>query len=63
MKRTIYSLLGSGELTEFALLRDNVTEMEIELAQRLQIAMAMLEEVNGADSRRESEGRRQKAAN
>jgi hypothetical protein len=63
MERTVYSLLGSNELTQFALQRDNVTQMEIELAQRLQIALAMLEEINGADSGRESQECRQKAAN
>lgn len=62
MQRTVYSALSSDELTEYALQRDNATEMEIELAQRLFIAMGMLEEING-DARSESEECRQKAAN
>lgn len=63
MKRTVYSIIASDELCEFAVLRDNATEMEIELAQRLTIALAMLEEINGADSRRESQERRKAATN
>lgn len=63
MKRTVYSMLSSDELVDFALARDNATEMEIELAQRLGIAMAMLEEINGADARGSGEGRSQEAAN
>ena len=50
MLRTVYSTMASEDLVEFALQRDNVTQMEIELAQRLQIALVMLEEEDGADS-------------
>lgn len=63
MRRTVYSVLGSVDLVEFALTRDNATQMEIELAQRLDIALAMLEEINGSDARSESEEGRQRAAN
>lgn len=56
-------MLASDSLCEFAVQRDNATEMEIELAQRLEIAMAMLEEINGTDSRSESQESRKAAAN
>jgi hypothetical protein len=63
MQRTVYSALNSEELVDFAVQRDNATQMEIELAQRLMVAMAMLEEANGADARGESQERRKAAAN
>jgi hypothetical protein len=62
MQRTVYSALNSEELVDFAVQRDNATQMEIELAQRLMVAMAMLEEVNGADAGSESQERRKAAA-
>lgn len=61
MQRTVYSALNSEELVEFAVQRDNATQMEIELAQRLLIAMAMLEDINGADAGSESQEGRQRA--
>jgi ABC-type branched-subunit amino acid transport system ATPase component len=63
MRRTIYSAMTTEELIDFALQRDNVSEMEVELAQRLYVAMGMLEDVNGANAGSESEGSRQKAVN
>lgn len=61
MQRTVYSALASEELVEFAVHRDNATQMEIELAQRLFVAMGMLEEINGADARSGGEEGRQRA--
>lgn len=61
MQRTVYSALNSEELVDFALQRDNATQMEIELAQRLGIAMAMLEKENAEDARGRSQEGRQKA--
>lgn len=44
MKRTSYSALPTWDLLNYALSRDIGTDMEIELAQRLQIALGMIEE-------------------
>lgn len=63
MLRTVYSTMASEDLVEFALQRDNVTQMEIELAQRLHIALGMLEEEeDGADAGRQSQSSGKKAA-
>jgi uncharacterized protein YerC len=62
MKTTAYSALQTEELLEYALLRDNATHMEIELAQRLLLAMQMLEEQDEYP-RIESEGSRKAAVN
>ena len=47
MQRTEYAPVGTDDLIEFTLLRDNSTTLEIELAQRLDIAMGMLEDEQG----------------
>lgn len=44
MNRTTYSLMTSRELIEFALCRDTGNELEIELAQRFELALDMIEE-------------------
>ena len=44
MKRTCYSCLPTDDLLIYALTRDNRTDMEIELAQRLALAVDMLKE-------------------
>ena len=44
MNRTTYSFIPTRELTVFALSRDSRTELEIELAQRLELALDMIEE-------------------
>jgi len=44
MIRTTYSLLQTRELVEFAMARDARTELEVELAQRLDLALDMIEE-------------------
>lgn len=44
MDRTTYSFIPTRELTVFALSRDSRTELEIELAQRLELALDMIEE-------------------
>lgn len=49
MVRTSYSFLSTDELVHIALARDKRTEMEVELAQRLELALdkiAELEEEN-----------------
>lgn len=44
MFHTEYAYMSSNELTNYALSRDNSSNLEIELAQRLLLAMDMLEE-------------------
>jgi hypothetical protein len=44
MKRTSYSCLPTDDLITYALARDSHTEMEVELAQRLMLAVSMIEE-------------------
>lgn len=53
MYQTEYSYLTSDELVHFALCRDNRTSLELELAQRLDIALDMLcdEDDDGDDAR------------
>jgi hypothetical protein len=63
MRRTVYSVLSSEELIDFALQRDNATDMEIELAQRLNIALDMLGAEDGEDSRGVGQEGRQRATN
>jgi hypothetical protein len=55
MIRTVYSAMASNDLVEFALQRDNATQLEIEFAQRLQIALVMLEDEDGANTRSKGE--------
>lgn len=45
MDKTCYSAVGTDELILFACSRDNRTDMETELAQRLMLAMDMLSEM------------------
>lgn len=40
--RTVYSTLSTEELIDFAVMRDNRSELEIELAERLEQAVLML---------------------
>lgn len=49
MLETPYSLMSSRELVELALCRDNRNELEIELAQRLDLALDVLEESDDVD--------------
>lgn len=44
MLRTTYSFIHTRELVQFALARDLRSEMEVELAQRLELALNMIEE-------------------
>jgi hypothetical protein len=44
MKNTIYAPMSTKELVELALCRDNSTELETELAQRLEVALDMIDE-------------------
>lgn len=52
MYQTEYSYLTTDELVHYALTRDNRTSLELELAQRLDIAMEMLfdEDDDGDDA-------------
>lgn len=53
MYQTEYSYLTSDELVHYALTRDNRTSLELELAQRLEIAIDMLmddEDYDGDDA-------------
>ena len=52
MYQTEYSYLTSDELVHYALSRDNRTSLELELAQRLDIALDMLcdEDDDGDDA-------------
>lgn len=45
MQKTVYSPLQDNELVELALCRDTKTNLEVELAQRLQIALGMISEM------------------
>ena len=49
MRETPYSLMPTNDLLELALCRDSFTQLEIELAQRLALALDMLEESNAPD--------------
>lgn len=49
MMATSYSAIDTAELVQFALYRDSRTELEFELAQRLNEAMSMIEESRGRD--------------
>ena len=54
MYQTEYSYLTSDELVNYALSRDNRSSLELELAQRLDIALDMLcddEDDDGDDAR------------
>lgn len=51
MVRTIYSLMSSNDLVAYCLLRNDRSELETELAQRLYVALLMLEETDGNDAR------------
>ena len=44
MRVTTYSCVETIDLIDYALCRDNSTQLEIELAQRLEIAVNMLDE-------------------
>lgn len=59
MYQTEYSYLTSDELVHYALTRDNRTSLELELAQRLDIALDMLcsdeDEADGIDARSQSQ--------
>jgi hypothetical protein len=46
MSDTIYSDMESRELVELATCREDATELEVELAQRLDLALDMMEELN-----------------
>lgn len=54
MKTTIYEPWESRELVELTLCRETATELEIELAQRFEVALDMLEETEQYDTRRQS---------
>jgi len=56
MHRTIYSLMSSSDLVAYSLLRNDRSELEIELAQRLYVALMMLEEDDGDNARRPCKG-------
>jgi hypothetical protein len=49
MHDTPYSLMSSRELVELAICRDSSTLMEVELAQRLDLALDLLEESDDLD--------------
>lgn len=58
MYQTEYSYLTSDELVHYALTRDNRTSLELELAQRLDIAIDMLcseDEDDGYDAGSQSQ--------
>jgi hypothetical protein len=42
MERTIHATLTTDELIRFAMFKDNRTSLEIELAQRLEVALHQL---------------------
>ncbi len=44
MYLTAYSALDTRDLVAYALMRDSRTELEVELAQRLDLALDMIEE-------------------
>lgn len=65
MLRTEYAVMETKDLIDYALLRDNRRSMEIELAQRLSIAVDRIKELedeNGDDPRGQAETRSQKRA-
>lgn len=45
MIRTVYAMFTDTELMSLATLRDNRSELEIELAQRLELAMVYAEKL------------------
>lgn len=49
MSETPYSLMPSRELVELAICRDNRSDLEVELAQRLDLALDVLEESEEVD--------------
>lgn len=49
MHETPYSLMSSRELVELAICRDSSTLLEVELAQRLDLAIDLLEESDELD--------------
>lgn len=57
MYQTEYSYLTTEELVHYALSRDNRSSLELELAQRLDIAMDMLmdEDEDGCDAGSQSQ--------
>lgn len=55
MKTTAYAQLDSRDLVELALCRQTGTDLEIELAQRLDVALDMLDEEEQYDTRRQSQ--------
>lgn len=59
MKTTVYAQFDSRELVELTLCRRETTELEVELAQRLDVALDMLEESECYDAGRQSQERRQ----
>ena len=44
MKETAYSAMASRDLVELAVCRNSSTELEVELAQRLDLCLDILEE-------------------
>lgn len=48
MRDTPYSLMTARELVELAICRDTSTELEVELAQRLDLALDLLGESDDA---------------
>jgi len=49
MVHTVFSPYTTEELLNFAQLRDTRTDIEVELAQRLEIALQRIEELEGGD--------------
>lgn len=65
MLRTEYAVMETQELIDYALLRDNRRSMEVELAQRLSIALSRineLEDEHGYDARGQGKSGGQKRA-
>ena len=60
MKTTVFSRFKSRELVELALCRDQEkqTELDVELAQRFDVALDLLDELKKHDARRKSQERR-----
>jgi hypothetical protein len=49
MEHTVFSPYTTEELLNFAQLRDKRTDLEVELAQRLELALQRIEELEGDD--------------
>ena len=49
MKETAYAVMSSRELVELAICRDTSTDLEIELAQRLDLCLDLLQESEELD--------------